>query len=129
MAVEWLDAIQQLDGRKIQHADNSKEFAIPGTRYRVDGFAPDLNKIYEFNGDYYHGNPRSFSRDVYNKRMKRTMGELADRTKEREDEIRRRGYDYEEIWEDEWNAVKTLAKMQRDAGKSPALLTPLASLA
>ena len=114
-AVEWLDAIAQLEKATIQHADNGKEFSVPGTRYRADGYAADLNKIYEFNGDYYHGNPRKYSGEVYNKRMKKTMGELVEGTERKAEEIRLRGYDYEEIWEDEWNVVKDLSKMQHEA--------------
>ena len=46
------------DNIYIQHAINDKEYLIEGTRYHADGFCKDTNTIYEFHGDYWHGNPK-----------------------------------------------------------------------
>ena len=59
-------------------------------------------------GDYFHGNPRKFRADEYNKRCKKTMGELYEGTCKRRKTIEDLGFDFEEIWQDEFQAAKTL---------------------
>ena len=72
---------------------------------RVDGYSQKLNKVYEFLGDFYHGNPTKFDPDKYNKVCKKTYGELLKRTIVRRHKIIRLGYDYEEIWEEDWTKM------------------------
>jgi len=73
-----------------------------GRRYRADGYSPKLNKVYEFLGDFWHGNPRRFAADYINKVNKKSMGSLLSATRTREQVIRGLGYEYEEIWEDDF---------------------------
>ena len=46
--------------------------------YRVDGIKNNI--IYEFLGDYYHGNPKKFKPYDYNKKCKKTFIELYNNT-------------------------------------------------
>ena len=105
-SVEWLEAMARLDNTYIEHGANGGEVLIPGTRWYADGFSAELNKVYEFHGDYYHGNPRRYAPDVFNKRCKRSMGELYEATRKRRTVLEGLGYAYEEIWEDEFEAEK-----------------------
>ena len=43
-------------------------------------------------GDYYHGNPRKYPADEYNKTCKRAMGELYEKTCKRRATIESLGY-------------------------------------
>jgi len=75
----------------------------------VDGYDAETNTIYEFHGDYYHGNPNVYSPDEVNSTVKRTMGELYEATKAREDFLRA-NYNLVVIWESEWNKALTEVK-------------------
>lgn len=55
MAIKWLESINA----NILHAENGGEQIIAG--YKVDGYAPDTNTVYEFHGDVYHGNLDRFN--------------------------------------------------------------------
>lgn len=37
-----------------------REYKIPGTLYIADGFDPNTNTIFEFNGSFFHGDPRLY---------------------------------------------------------------------
>ena len=112
--IEWLNFLQKYYGISVQHACNDGEYRIPETRYYADGFCRDTNTIYEYHGDYWHGNPRIFSSDDFNKSTKCTYGELYDNTYKRESEIRGLGYNLVVMWESDWirinNAIRKLQK-------------------
>lgn len=50
IAIKWLESISA----SILHAENGGEQIIAG--YKVDGYDPSTNIVYEFHGDVYHGN-------------------------------------------------------------------------
>ena len=112
--IEWMNFLQKYYGISIQHASNDGEYKIPKTRYYADGFCRDTNTIYEYHGDYWHGNPIIFPSDDFNKSTKCTYGELYDNTCKRESEIRGLGYNLVVIWESDWiqinNAIRKLQK-------------------
>jgi hypothetical protein len=74
--------------------------------YRVDGYDPETNTIYEFNGDYWHGNPSIYLPDKINHRTNKTFGELHENTIKRENILRNAGYNVISIWESDWNKIK-----------------------
>lgn len=107
MAIEWLTEIEQREGIKIQHRGNSdKEYTIPGTKYVVDGFCPDTNTVYEFHGNYWHGNPRMYARSDINERIGKSYGELYDATIKKERVIQELGYNLVVMWEDQYDGVR-----------------------
>ena len=57
MSINWLNFISKKDNITIQHALNYGEYKIPNTRLKADGYCKETNTIYEFHGDYWHGNP------------------------------------------------------------------------
>ena len=98
----------------IRHALNSNEYRIPTSRYSVDGYCEETNTVYEFHGDYYHGNPKIYSSDVFNTKMKKTMGELYKKTQDKKEFIISLGYNYVEMWENDWmKMIKVIKKIQR----------------
>lgn len=111
IALEWLDSLN------IPHLitiRSGKEFVIPKTRYKVDGFDPITKTIYEFHGCEFHGHctvnpncpltknkgPFSYYGD--------TFIDLYDRTQSRKEEIQNLGYRCVEIWECEYRALKKM---------------------
>ena len=98
----WLDMIMKRDNIYIQHAINDKEYLIEGTRYHADGFCKDTNTIYEFHGDYWHGNPKTHKSDDVNTVCNKTYGELYKATINKENKIKELGYNLVVIWESEW---------------------------
>lgn len=107
-AVAWMNYIMSYnDSIEIVHAKNGGEYRIPGTNFRADGYDEPNNTIYEFLGDYWHGNPYVYYEDAYNKKLNMTFGDLYKIAMERIETIKNLGYDVEYIWESDW---KELAK-------------------
>lgn len=102
-ALAWLAYTEAVDGVQINHAKKQGEYRIPGTKYRADGYCPSTNTIYEFYGDYWHGNPAVFEPHDHNQHLDKTFGELYQKTIERETEIRSLGYNLETMWEQDFD--------------------------
>lgn len=76
---------------------------INGKILKIDGFSPETNTIYEFYGDFWHGNPKIFSSQDINPVNHKLYGELYSQTKRREELIKQAGFGLIYIWEHEWN--------------------------
>ena len=114
MQIQWLNYLQVSHPYIIQHAENDGEFRIPDTRFSADGFCKETNTVYEFHGDFWHGNPKLFNPDAINACTKTTYGELWQKTQEKKYKIQELGYNYVEIWEYDWlKAIKLVIKIQR----------------
>lgn len=110
VACEWLNALAVTRGVYIQHAENGQEFQIPGTRFKADGYCAAVNTVFEFFGSYYHGDPTVFAAEEHNDKVKKTMGELYQKTMERLTVIEDLGFKVEYIWEKQWQAAVKNAK-------------------
>ncbi len=100
----WLESIMKSENIHIQYAGNGREYHIPGMgTSRADGYCVETKTIYEFHGDYWHGNPSVFESMMYNKSTKSTMGELYQATIKRENKIKDLGYNLVVMWECNWN--------------------------
>lgn len=69
----------------------------------VDGYDELSNTVYEFYGDFWHGNPKKFNEDDINPKSKTTYGELYSQTLEREKILTQLGYNVVSIWESDWS--------------------------
>jgi hypothetical protein len=118
ISVRWLQFEARSRGIFIQHALNGGEFNIPDSKFRVDGFSKP-NLIFEFHGDYFHGNPNIYKPNVINYLNKKTMGELYERTLSRENEIRRLGYTTVIMWENTWRTVEKASRKWKELLKTP----------
>jgi hypothetical protein len=76
-------------------------------KYLVDVYDPKTNTIYEYNGDFWHGNPKFYKSDRINKVTKTTFGELYQKTLEKEAVLKTAGYNVISIWESEWKEIQT----------------------
>lgn len=117
ISLSWIAFLQISNPCEIIHAlSDGGEYRVPDTRFQADGYCKETNTVYEFHGDYYHGNPNvsRFSHDKINPTTKTTFGELYQKTQDKKYRIQEMGYNYVEIWEHDWiRAVKLVTKIQR----------------
>jgi len=92
----WLDSLS------ISLESRQTTIKIGLKRIKPDAFDPTTNTIYEFYGDYWHGNPAVFNPLDENKMVKKTFGELYQKTLAREQLIKQAGYNLIYIWENDW---------------------------
>jgi len=88
---KWLDSIS-IENREVK---------IPELKFRVDGFDPETNTIYEFLGDYWHGGCRKDLVGV-NKTSKVSFHELNNQTFTRFEKLKAAGYKIFYIWENDY---------------------------
>ena len=86
----WLDSL------------NIKSRQVRIGKYIVDGYDPETNTIYEFNGDFWHGNPNKYKKDDINPICGKTFGYLLQKTIEKEKKLKELGYNIVSIWESEY---------------------------
>ncbi|XP_055329857.1 uncharacterized protein LOC129582370 [Paramacrobiotus metropolitanus] len=72
-------------------------------KYYVDGYDEEAEIIYEFYGDYWHGNPATTRRTFVNPHLKQTMENLHAATVQREIALEQMGYSVIKIWESEYD--------------------------
>ncbi len=97
---KWLDELNiPIDNRNIYIKFGKKTFCVDGIDY-------DNKVIYEFYGDFFHGNPNVYKKDDTNPLLKETYGELYDKTMKKEKMILDSGYKLETIWESEYKKEK-----------------------
>ena len=91
MEQEWLDSF----GIDL---DRQKSLRVDSKLYKVDGFDPATNTVYEFYGDFWHGNPKIYKAEDYNHISHKFFGELFSSTMEKESLLRKH-YNVVAIWE------------------------------
>lgn len=99
---QWLNYLKIPNNKREVYAKLIKS----NKNYYFDAYDPDTNTVYEFHGNYFHGNPRIYDSDSLNKLIGKTYGELHQSTIERENNIKAEGYKLVVIWEDDWDKLK-----------------------
>jgi len=74
-------------------------------RYVVDGYDDITKTVYEFYGDFWHGNPEIYNSDDVNNALNKTYGELYDKVVEKEKNLKNMGYSIISIWENDYNKM------------------------
>lgn len=85
--------------------ENNRQYPI-SLRCKVDGYDKPTNTVYEFLGDYWHGNPQLYSPEKLNKKIKMSFGKLHEKTFVRFNDISKLGFTIKYIWESDWNEWK-----------------------
>lgn len=70
--------------------------------YNVDGFDPNTNTVYEYLGDYWHGNIHKYNPTDINQNNHKTFQELYNYTFQRLNNLKNNGYNVIYIWESEF---------------------------
>lgn len=68
----------------------------------LDMVNKDTKKIIEYNGDFYHCNPRDWKEDEFNNVLNMKAGEKWKKDRNRRFFLRSKGYEILVIWEKEW---------------------------
>jgi formylmethanofuran dehydrogenase subunit E len=95
----WLDSLS------ISKENRQYNIYIDKKLYKVDGFNPDTNTVYEFYGDYWHGNPIKFNSKDINLSTNTTFEFLYEKTIKREITLKNNGFNVISIWESDWKNV------------------------
>jgi hypothetical protein len=114
ISIEWLNYLQVKYNLFIQHADNIGEYHIPKTHFKADGYCKENNTIYEFHGDFWHGNPNVYDLLQINSVSNKTFLELFEKTNNKREILLKLGYNYVQIWENDWNKfINIVINVQR----------------
>lgn len=97
---EWLEYLN------IPQKHREKTIKLFGKQYRLDALNKEHMTAYEYNGDWWHGNPKYYDPDDVHPMCKETYGELYRKTKEKEEALKRAGFEIVSVWESEWKIIK-----------------------
>jgi len=97
---EWLDS--------LNISNKYREYNIKGLNIRVDGYDPTTNTVYEFLGDYWHGNPEIYEPKKDNPTIKKSYGYLYKCTQERLESLEDLGYNVVYIWESDYRNMESI---------------------
>lgn len=92
--IEWLNQLG------IADENRQKRLKIGSKSFYVD--AKVGNTVYEFWGDFWHGNPKQFNLTETNTKCNKTFAELYHNTMVKRDMILSAGYELVEIWESDF---------------------------
>lgn len=98
--IEWLNYLSVPD--EYRH----KILYIGKIKVQTDAYNPITNTIYEYNGDFWHGNPEKYKLTDINPRNRKTFGELYKETQAKRKLILDAGYNLIEIWGSNWKKTK-----------------------
>ena len=99
MEQSWLDSLN------IKPEYRKLKITINGKKFKPDAYDPETNTIYEFNGDYWHGNPNKYNSQDINLVTKTTFKHLYQKTLTREKLFKEAGYNIISIWEKDWKEL------------------------
>lgn len=114
---DWLDSLN------INDVNTQCHVKINGKRYNVDGFSKDKNCIFEFYGDYWHGNPTKYKPEDFNQISKKSFGQLYQEVLNRNQEFVNAGYNLLYIWEFEFKNGNPATFLSANSITLPASLT------
>jgi formylmethanofuran dehydrogenase subunit E len=98
--IQWLDDVMIKDNITIRYA-----LSPGGEHYienigKVDGYCVETNTVYEYHGNFWHGNPDMYHQDKLHPTVKdKTYGDLYRKTMARDQKIRDLGYNLVVKWE------------------------------
>lgn len=94
----------------IEINDREVKLKLNNNIYYFDGYDPVNKIVYEFNGDYWHGNPIKYRCNKINVINNITYGVLYNNTIQKEKILKNNGYLLVSIWETEFNNIKKMYK-------------------
>ena len=78
------------------------EKLVPKSKYFADIILLDKKKIIEYNGDYWHCNPKKYSYDYFNKKIKKYAKDIWENDLQRRKSLENLGYSILCIWESDF---------------------------
>ena len=101
--IAWIASLNNPNIKKDCRIYIDKKLIIP------DGFDETTNTMYEFYGDYWHGNCSKFDPNKMNYSVKKTFIQLYNATMKREALIKSAGYNLVAIWESDYEDLNIAA--------------------
>lgn len=101
MEQNWLNSLSIPNDKEHRQV----YFYINKKRMTADGFDQITNTIYEFYGDYWHGNPTKYKAEDMNTFSHKTYGQLYADTIAREQIIINAGYKLNTMWEADYKKL------------------------
>lgn len=98
-----------LDNLGVPQEYREITITLSGRRFRLDAIDHKEKIVYEYNGDWWHGNPNMYRSNDVHPISKKTYGELYKATKEKENVLKKSGYKVISIWESEWKSQGALS--------------------
>ena len=95
---EWLNSLM------IPNDNRNIWLNVNGQKFNVDALINGT--VYEYYGDYWHGNTKRFDPQMINAYSGLTMQELHEHTVEREQLLRDGGYVVISMWESDWMTLR-----------------------
>ena len=98
-------SISKAESKFLNHInipDTKENRQVKIGKKKVDGYDLENKIIYEFLGDYFHGNPEIYDENEYNETCHTTHGNLYKKTTERFFYFKSLGYVVKYIWENDW---------------------------
>jgi len=89
-----------------------EEYFIEGKPFDI--LITELNTIIEFNGTYWHCDPRKYKSDYYHKQQKKTAEQQWKYDKEKNKLAENAGYKVKVIWEDDWKKCENKLKFVQE---------------
>lgn len=74
--------------------------------FPFDFYIPEKNLLIEYNGDYWHCNPKKYTADYLNKNKNMTAQELWKQDERKKNLATEKGYNFLVIWENDYNKNK-----------------------
>lgn len=96
---------QWLDSLKIKNLFRQYVIYIGKKKIFVDGFDLKTNTIFEYNGSYWHGDPKIYDPKKFNKKCRKTFGKLYEETLKREKLLLDNGYKLIIMWESDFKKL------------------------
>lgn len=97
----WLDTMERILGITLV-----REFRLPeNLRRAVDGYDPITRTVYQFHGDFFHGNPKVYTESDYNQLRSMTFGQIFEESCRYDQEVIDLKYNLEIMWESDWKPV------------------------
>ena len=78
------------------------EKLVPKSKYFADIILLDKKKIIEYNGDYWHCNPKKYDADYFNKKIKKYAKDIWENDLQRRKSLEKLGYSVLCIWESDF---------------------------
>ena len=79
-----------------------------------DIYIPKYNLLVEYNGDYWHCNPKKYSEDYFHSKKNKTAKEIWEYDKNKLDLANQRGYNYLIIWESDYKLNPNIINVYLD---------------
>lgn len=99
-SASWISKCETDFLNHVQISESYRQFPIGP--FSVDGVDKSTKTVYEFLGDYWHGNPSIYDKNKINKTLGVSFGGLYKKTFWRFGKIADAGYTIKYIWETDW---------------------------